>query len=56
MKFLQNAALASLCLAGAEATSQDLRIGVGGRTIHDFKREVRNKPTASPRVPTDKFG
>lgn len=49
MRFFQSAALASLCLAGAEALSKDLRIGIGGRTIHDFKREVRHAHHLVPR-------
>lgn len=28
-------------LAGVDALNKGLRIGSGGRTIHDFRREVR---------------
>lgn len=41
MKFLQNAICASLCLVGIDAFDTNLRIGSGGRTIHQVKREVR---------------
>ncbi len=34
-------ALALCALSGTSAFNKDLRIGSGGRTIHDFEREVR---------------
>ena len=39
----------ALCaLSGVQALNMDLRIGSGGRTLHDFRREVSFYTSLSP--------
>jgi hypothetical protein len=41
-KIMRTLLLALCALSGAQAAlNMDLRIGSGGRTLHDFRREVR---------------
>ena len=42
MAIMKNLLTALCALSGVQAAlNMDLRIGSGGRTIHDFKKEVR---------------
>ena len=40
--FLKSIVYVLCVLCGVQALNKDLRIGSGGRTIHDFRREVRS--------------